>query len=392
MVYLQYVIENNAREIERLYNETQIIGEITPDPESFRIDLGSMGNFITQTLVNQLMSSEYISRVYFEAGEHRTRLIPFPEVTDEIRAMMGQWDPEWMLAPSCFDTFVENNGPQARDAFDIRAASGNMWAGEFSLTLADGFALDDFVYTDNQPTPIILHQHVMRMMWLQLGDTAHIASAGRINEAVVVGHYTGGHISGVARYDRGMLLLPPGGIHALRGENINYVFVRFYIDPRFNREIPEFRMYLNRLLMVPGSNVAFINVDINDDIIRFVIEPLERNLELLHLLFPVVLIVVTILAGGFAILLLIQNSKNAAIMRSLGASKNHVRAALCLEYLTACIIGGLLCFVAVPLMNINLAGAVPLLGLYFAGAITGAIVGVIVITRKSPLDLLQVRE
>jgi len=40
-------------------------------------------------------------------------------------------------------------------------------------------------------------------------------------------------------------------------------------------------------------------------------------------------------------------------------------------------------------------GALPILavaGIYFGGALLGAVAGVIVITRKSPLELLQVRE
>lgn len=390
MVFLHYVIESNVREIDRLFNETQVFGEIHPSPELFRPQFGNMGNAITQSLVERLKASDYITDVYVEAGEQRSWLIPFEEVTDEMLAQIMNWETTWLLAPGDFDLFMQKNAVQPSDSYDMRFI-GNPWKGEFSLTFAEGFDEGDFTYNYGV-IPIIVHEQLLESMGLQAGDTAFIASAGRVRQVQIIASYIGGHGLGIARFSREMILIPLTGLYALRGGNFNYSLVQFNVDPKINREIAAFHQYFNQILLTPGMNAGDIIATINDDILRLVIIPLERNLVLLRLLYPVVLGVITLLAGGFAVLLLLQNVKTAAIMHTLGASKNHTRITLGGEYLVACLLGGVLNFLLIPMLNINFTGFLLPMGLYYVGAILGTALCVVLITQRSPLELLQVRE
>ena len=60
-----------------------------------------------------------------------------------------------------------------------------------------------------------------------------------------------------------------------------------------------------------------------------VVIPMEQNLSLLKLLYPVAIVLSAIMGLGLLLLLMLQNAKVVAIMRVLGTSKNKSRTTLC---------------------------------------------------------------
>ena len=170
----------------------------------------------------------------------------------------------------------------------------------------------------------------------------------------------------------------------------------FVLDPAKNRELPEFRDQLNAISRMDSGTVG-LTFRIKDEELKEVVEPLEKNLLLMSILYPVTVSVSTIIAAGLAALLIFQAAKEAAIMRVLGTTKTRTRAMLCTEQLSLCLVGLLLGLAMLVVLRKDASAvfagtALVCAGLYLTGAVFGAMFGAISVTNRMPLELLQVKE
>jgi len=124
---------------------------------------------------------------------------------------------------------------------------------------------------------------------------------------------------------------------------------------------------------------------------------MRRTVNLLDGLYPIAVAAAAILGGLFPGLIVLQSDREASIMRVLGTTKKRARAILVLEQASLGIIGLLLA--AILLLAINGAAlasyAQPLAScaaLLIAASALGASVCAVIITRRRPLELLQVKE
>jgi ABC-type antimicrobial peptide transport system permease subunit len=168
----------------------------------------------------------------------------------------------------------------------------------------------------------------------------------------------------------------------------------FSLDPKRHRELPQFRADMEKVMQDLGGKLNFV---IWDEELRIVVAQLDKNLSLLKVLYPVVIGVSVLIGAGLCFLLLLQATREAAILRVLGTTRRAVRLALILEPLVLSILGVLLGLGISRLlwMSSDLVSAVPLLisaGLYLAGVLAGSVTGAISVTNKKPIELLQVKE
>jgi ABC-type antimicrobial peptide transport system permease subunit len=168
----------------------------------------------------------------------------------------------------------------------------------------------------------------------------------------------------------------------------------FSLDPKRNRELPQFRADMETVMQDLGGKLNFV---IWDEELRIVIAQLDKNLSLLKVLYPVVIGVSVLIGAGLCFLLLLQATREAAILRVLGTTRSAVRLALIIEPLVLSILGVMLGLGISRLlwMSSDLVSAVPLLvsaGLYLAGVLAGSVTGAISVTNKKPIELLQVKE
>ena len=68
-----------------------------------------------------------------------------------------------------------------------------------------------------------------------------------------------------------------------------------------------------------------------DEELRIVVSQLEKNLSILKVLYPVVMAVSALIAAGMCFLLILQKTREAAILRVLGTTRTVVRLALTLN-------------------------------------------------------------
>jgi len=221
-----------------------------------------------------------------------------------------------------------------------------------------------------------------------------------IRRAQIVGVYSGGHPGVTYRAGQGLIIL---GVNTA----FNYSTATFTINQDKLRDLHGFTEYMNDILtyVISHSHTdpftgltqywseSFLhNVVLNDTEFRAVIIPLEENLNLLRILYPVAIVLSFILALGLSLLLMLHNAKIVAILRVLGAPRHKTRFNLGAEQFVVCIAGVAIGLLGVLVMGVGFTTAMMLVGVYLAGAAIGTITGVLVISYKTPLELLQVRE
>jgi len=121
------------------------------------------------------------------------------------------------------------------------------------------------------------------------------------------------------------------------------------------------------------------------------LENLRNTLRLVEMLYPIA-VVVTLVIGAFLCgLIIVQTSKDIAIMRVLGTSKAKTRTILVLEQMILCIIG-----IAISGIILYVRGALTqmlwIFGVYVLVILIASIVASAAASRKNVLELLQTKE
>ncbi len=160
-----------------------------------------------------------------------------------------------------------------------------------------------------------------------------------------------------------------------------------------NEKAHEFQKYAEQRLDFAG----------NDDGVTLVMDTTQLDkvgdsMKLYNILFPVVVMVLTLLGGLLSGLMILQGAKEASILRVLGTTKWRTRAMLVMEPLLLSLLGLGLGVVAVWFFNggaifSSIAAMLAVcLVLYCAVCTIGAVIGAYVVTRAKVLELLQTKE
>lgn len=285
---------------------------------------------------------------------------------------------------------------------------GYQGLGDFAVTFADGFDSGIFDYRDFEPfasiryrtsnpatpVPIVISESVAALRGLGLGDSAVVGysltgAAMYHFYAVVAGiHNEQIHLGGLEQ----ATIIPMWAYNAIFGFFRNYSAFVFSIDPAYNRELNSVRTALYNAVFLTVDAGGSMEINVYDSELVSVINSMEQSLLLLELLYPIAIMVSVAIGGGLSMLILMQNAKNAAIMRALGTSPARVRAVILIEQLLV-VLAGLVCGLAVlAVMGWGLNIMFVLSGLYMGGVIVGSTLGAVVVTRHAPLDMLQARE
>ena len=264
------------------------------------------------------------------------------------------------------------------------------------------FAATGIVHTSNHISRHAIDENGnMIPQMLSLGDEVYLAAPHMRDpmRAVIVGVYSGGHPSVTYRMGQGLILTTT--------RFTNFSSVNFTLQQESIRNLHNIADELNALLSYSihhqwfneqsgnyqhWSNNFLHLIELNDHEFRTVVVPLEESLHLLRILYPIAIAMSFVLALGLSLLLMLQNAKNVAILRVLGSPRYKTRFNLSLEQLAVNAVGLAIGFAIVLVLGIGLQTAAVLVGMYLTGAVIGTVVGCLVISYKTPLELLQVRE
>ena len=424
--WINNMIGSTEAEVARLWDTTKIDAEVFRSHEDVEVDI-DWPALISPDTWDAITLSGFLGEAYLES------------VAWSGGAMfMGVSHLEGLIAENTKTIVDEQLGVLCDD---------------MEIEFMPGFGLGDFVYMPGGPVPIVVRRGTEALH--EFGGT----------DVQIIGVFDGGLARGINRHGNWPIYVVPIEPHRARftgewpfywadGGSFDTYFptiltARFTIDPARNREIDQFRdlvdsaLYDNNL----GQWGRFpLQLYIDDEVIYSVIVPMEQNLSLLRVLYPIAIGVAFLLAFGLSLLTMLQNAKNAAIMRVLGKPRMASQLILCTEQLVVYVFGVLVGLLALFVAQ-AVTGAIPhyfvvvyaggavifvilvgivmlngehivvcligiaaglfalyttmatigitplyLAGVYFGGAVIGSVIGALVISMRAPLDLLQVKE
>jgi len=408
--WLDDTIHFTEAEIERLWTETRICAELIPIPQEDFEETAWWPSMISPASWDLMLASGFVTEAYLEG-------FVFGHWLSYIQRFVGVSNLEGFIAENTKTAMDEHLGV-ACDDIEI----------EFAL----GFGPEDFVYVPGRPVPMLISRYFLEIHEDEQGYVFEMGEAfpfyraildfvdwgmhfafGTVTvetQGIIIGVYDGGLQRGVLRLgrpavvpmdafyylaDRNQWFHPEGGL--LQTERPTYMTARFVVDSTRNRDLDELREFVEASLEQNFLGRMFgqqpLELVLDDSVIHNVIIPMERNLSLLRVLYPIAIGAAFVLSLGLSLLTMLQSAKNAAIMRVLGKTKGNAQFALIAEQLIVCVVGAGVGLLIMPLLSVALGlVALSFAGLYLAGALVGSFIGAVVISAKTPLELLQVRE
>jgi hypothetical protein len=249
--------------------------------------------------------------------------------------------------------------------------------------------------------PAIFPESLLHRFNLKLSDVVYLLEeSGQFYPYLIVGSYLEGprQYSGNTFKEMGeSVLLPLSALKVIKSNNLHYTTAKFIIDPAKNRELPVFREEMKKMVSKPSAGRLPLQIVFWDEELRAVVEPMEKNLALLEVLFPVTVAVSVLIGIGLSLLLVLQQARETALLRMLGVSRTWVRAMLSSGQVLLSLLGvilglGLLVVLRQDPQAVLTTPALTTGGLYLLGALIGSLLGAIWVSNKQPLDLLQVKE
>ena len=384
--WILQTMERSQLEVNRLYDTTVVEADIVladPSAEPPGGEATAGTGFVYLTTIDSVLNSGFVKSSVLEADTSWFK----------IKNLDSQ-----DVFPGNFPVY----------AYDSPEAFYSGLADPGSLVFASGWDMNLFAESRTieeirkDGLPALFPASMLEMLQLKVGQTVQITvQSSSTYPCLIVGQYSGGRTtsgnSNIIPWNYSAvnpILIPLSALESMDGSQTRFTVAHFSLDPKRNRELPQFRADMEKVMQDLGGKLNFV---IWDEELRIVVAQLDKNLSLLKVLYPVVIGVSVLIGAGLCFLLLLQATREAAILRVLGTTKMSVRLALIIEPLVLSILGVLLGLGISRLlwMSSDLVSAVPLLvsaGLYLAGVLAGSVTGAISVTNKKPIELLQVKE
>jgi ABC-type antimicrobial peptide transport system permease subunit len=385
--WLQQTMERSHAEIDRLYDTTVVKADLVPAdplavPSEASISAGQ--GFVYLTTIDNILNSGFVKSSILEADTNWFRI----QTLDNQDKWMG---PTRVYAYDSPETFYSS----LTDPGELVFASG--WDKDL---FAKQWTPEDL---QKEGVPMIFPSSILEQLMLEIGERVEVTDRFmNTYPGVIVGEYSGGRMTTVNAIKTrligpDLILIPLSVLVAMEGNLTTFTVAHFSLDPKMNRDLSQFISEMEQVINVSGAGTRELRFILWDEELRIVIDQLEKNMSLLKVLYPVVIAVSVMIAAGLCFLLLLQATKEAAIMRVLGTTQLAVRLTLISWPLILSIFGVILGLGITRMlwMTSDLVAAAPLLtgaGLYLAGVLAGSLIAAILITNKKPMELLQVKE
>ena len=306
---------------------------------------------------------------------------------------------------------------------------------QLDITWLDGYNEDSMQHLNHRV--VVLGEAIMKRFDLSLGDTILVAESGTYSEAT--DKY-------MEMYVREFGAAPPLYI----GDDINEEYVKWNsgfeekysddIEAEYAKDADEFlvigsvtsnnhtmdlTMFLNGCMEL---NIIYGKLAILDEIeatlidnwkaeeyrefgeklaaanltgeVAFIMDTSKldnilNNIKLMDTLYPIVVTAILVIGAFLCGLLIVQTSKDIAIMRVLGTSKRRVRLIMIAEHALVCFVGIAVAFGVVWLRKAPISVIVDVsivCGMYFAAILLASIIASVAASRKNVLELLQTKE
>ena len=368
-------IVTGETEVYHLYETTVVSGDIVKGNTTTQI-AGEGGGFIRNRTIEKLINTDYLSNMVAEATAEG---VVYRLQGDEL-----QLD---RVANGVFFRGFDN--PQSflmKSGKNVIIEYGDDWN---ESVFAMAYATEQELLNSSGPMAV-LPDGMMERLNINTGDRVAVKCGDKMYTFTVVGRYFGAVLGDISS---DTVLMPLSVLSLLKFGDPLYISAEFTIDTAYNHDLDAFRDKVNGIVSQPGAGLTDLSLLLWDSELTKVVEPIEKNIELMKLLYPITIAVTALIAIAFSLLLIIQRSKEIAIMRVLGVTRTRVRITLMLEQVLLCAIGLAIGFVVSGYFSESISAELLFGGFYYLlGVALGAFLGVLVTVKNKPLELLQEKE
>lgn len=369
--WLWYSIEAGEREISRLFRSIVVDAQIGKMNDAVYVD-GHGGAYISRETIEKFLDTGFVKEYFQVAGASG-----YVGTADA-----GKLEKVDIYGIADIEQYLSQPGSM------IQVCYGEGYGPELfgeDYTQMDAFGLIS-------AAPAILPEPLWEKWGLRGGEGLLISDS---KKEMMVGAVAGGFYSeSVGGQESGPLLMPMSFLELLEKDGLYYTTAKLILDPEKNQELDEFRQKSQEIIDAPDAGLQSLSLVIWDGELRQAVVPMEKNIALMKVLYPIANGVAFLAAAGLSILFLFQRRREAAILRVLGVGRLPTRAVLALELLVVNLLGGLLGAVLTRfLTGPEGLAAMPLAaGCYFLGCLIGTMAGAMLVTSGRPLELLQEKE
>ena len=388
--WMDLTAERSQAEADRLYETTVVEAEIVKSNPS--VTVSGAENIINKSTVDAILETGLVQDVYLESQLGYSCVAPF--AADNVDMV---YDESRMIRNVTYYGLNQPEAYCARNGIEITYAPGwdnGIFAEEWS---------PDNVH--KKRLPVVLSANMFAQLGLEFGDEVYIYAecdqtkegngGSSIGKYLVVGQYTG-----QASMEGDPVLL---GLSALLAAEERlalepaYSVAEFVLDPVKNRELSARREELKELVAQPNAGALDLTLVLWDEELTQVVGPLEQNVRLMSVLYPVTAALSVLIAIGVSVLLLFQSAREMAALRAMGCTRRRVTGMFSCQQGLLCLLGILLGLVALGALRGGMEGVwkgktLLCAGLYFLGATIGAMVTSTGLGRRKPMELLQIKE
>lgn len=351
--YLQGSIFSGMERVDQLYQRVQVSGQVLQNTSEYIPGGGILPSAAAQSLEESGMLQDTVKTIGDVADlvSDKTE-VRLPQIT-----LRGVW--------------------QLEDLPDIPEVAWMEGASESAF------------FQDSGTQTVLLSWEVMDQLGLALGDTVALVWPEFTGSFQVVGAFS----CQMLDYS---ILCNGSTLAALFDQHSHtyaYASYAFDIDPGQNRQLPAFQEQAEAIVQDCGGPTELILV-LRDQELTQAVEPLERNVELLRVLYPAMQVLSVLVGAGLAVLFTLQSAREAAILRVLGCWRSRTVLLLLCRQLFPTLVGllaGAAILAALPL-HAGAADCGLCLCLYLMGCLLGGLASAAVTLGRNPLTLLQVKE
>lgn len=133
--------------------------------------------------------------------------------------------------------------------------------------------------------------------------------------------------------------------------SLDYFEVAFYTEPKMNRHLDEFKVALEEKKEELGGYASQTTVKFWDEELHAVVKPMEKNLSLMEKIYPFTMVISGVIGGVLALILILNQSKEAALLKMMGVSQSTINKMHILQILGLTVIGLLIGLVALVILK-----------------------------------------
>lgn len=381
LAVIQQNLSQASSQIDALYETVQVTAEVVKTNPTASVNDGSGENgFIAQETIDQLLNTGFFSDYYAEAQKSNAMLLLI--LPSQSGKVLQQEEDLTIFMPSDEAKFLSQEG----NSIEIEYFPGY----DGSIFSQENYGETNELGLPAHALPVILPRELYESWNPSGGSNFVLGCRDTIGNPTVriAGVYDGTYVNA------GAILMPAGVAQWIGVASLSYTKANFEVDRAKNRELPQLLAEADEIVSDPMAGSLPLSFLLWDEELREAIGPLNENVEVLELLYPLVLLLSALTAAGLTALLLVQRTKTAALLRVIGVSRIQARWMLGTELLLPALLGE--CIVVLALMNlfpmVSAGSMAEGAAIYLLGAIVGALLGVYMVTRKRPLELLQVKE